>query len=143
MQRETDKAIDRLERHGCSRCSAKPDHGVAYLLMTREVVCSSCIRSHDEQRAVIAIHKQPPGKADDKAFFEAHPDATFRIRAPYPGEIEELHARNLALASMMGGTPQRGDGDTIVTVQKRPGVRSRFVMSLAGLTPEDREKHVA
>ncbi len=143
QQRELDAASDRFDKHGCSRCGSKPYHGCAYLLMPREVACQSCLRLNDQPKAVIAIHKQPPGKADDKAFFEAHPGAIFRIRAPFPGEIEELHARNFALAAMMGGTFQRGDGDTIVTVQKRPGVRSRFVMSLAGLPPEDREKHVA
>jgi hypothetical protein len=143
VQRAMKRAADRLDRDGCSRCGARPYHGVAYLLTSREVVCQHCARNQDKPTAVMGIQKEPPGKADDKAFFAANPDAPFRIRNPFPGEVTELNARNFALAAMMGWSPQICCGDTIVTVQEGSGPMARVLMSLAGVPPEDREGYVA
>jgi hypothetical protein len=66
------------------------------------------------------LNRGEPWREDDRLWFEAHPDRSFRMREVFPGEIEELervHGERF--------TESEGRRPVVVVCQAEPGARFR------------------
>jgi hypothetical protein len=145
-----DRAVDRYDRHGCSRCRRKhrasaPFHLVRSVAGPR-IVCPECLRSSDRVIHVGAtILDFDYGVHFDRIRFTVHGNSVGVIRPAFHLEVRCLYEKSRYAAARFEGRsdatpPIDPKSNAICTTQVTPGLRLRMPVHVPGmqLTPDER-----
>lgn len=102
------KGSRRYERQGCARCGEYTTIGAVVVLEGGVPVCELCRSDADQVvGTVINTADHSAGVLADTAWYRANPDAEWRLRRPFPGELLELARREKYVATALGlGEPR-------------------------------------
>lgn len=126
----------RYAQDGCARCGGHGSTSTAVVLPDGSPICVPCLAPGEKQRGIGTIHgiaAASDGQESDRLWFEKHPAAVWRLRAPLHMEREELLARDayieLATTGDLKPTDRTGFNERtathVFTYQVAPGQRIR------------------
>lgn len=142
---EMDAVGEDAEKNGCSRCGLRFAEGLPYLVMrVNSQIKPRCINCYDDAQLLcvgLFIGGGDPWAVDDREWFKNHPTRSYRLRAPWRGELESMamaHPDDMETGvAFLNTVKERGYRLAVVVHQLEPGKRCRSLAGVPGDDPYD------
>lgn len=102
-RRRIQKAARHYQEHGCGRCARKLSFGAALVLEDGKAVCETCVAPSDRSIGEFLITSATSAALlSDTAWARSNPEAQWRLREPFHGELLEIRRREDYLSAVLG-----------------------------------------